>query len=215
MIPSEWLDIAAVIQKRWPATQLPKATVIQWGDDLSDLPAEHVRAGVDALARSERQFAPGPGDIRREVIRLSLDAPEWGEALSTLRELAALPATVLADTIWREDGSVELVRDHPRSNAIAREHPVVGKFISLIGWDQIAACLRPEDHTGESQLREKWRAYVSRLERDLSLEGLEGPALPALERRSKRKAPRSLAAVVRDLRDAGPAELEAGDPEAA
>jgi hypothetical protein len=201
---SEWLDVAADLQARWAATVLSPETVQRWGEDLADLPAAHVAAAVAALGRTDREFAPNSGVIRTEVIRLRVDAPEWAEALADLVELAATPvARAVEVDVDHEENRATVRREYPRAELLATKHPLLATFIDVVSWEQIRPAVdadRPHRGNEEARLRDKWQAFVGRLLRDEALEGLApGSDLPALNRRSRRRAPRSIAEAVGDV----------------
>lgn len=196
--PSVWAHLAAEMRDRWPQSKLTPKTIAQWGEDVADLPAEHVRAAVEVLARTERQFAPQPGEIRAEVTRLRLDVPDWGEVLGTFRLLASTPKVLV--TGWEEevdeDGH-EVARRlavHPRQEAIAAAHPLVGVFIELVTWASVEVAVGIDgDGSDEARLRVKWEQFVRRLERDESMADLAPvEELSALQGASERRAPRRL-----------------------
>lgn len=217
MKASEWLRCAATIKETWPHSPVPDDTLRAWGAQLEDLDGEHVRLAIAALARSGERFAPLPGLIRRKVLELTLDPPEFSEVLETLREVAALPQV---DREWEEievDGewiTREKINGHPRAEALA-DYPLVAKFVDTITWEQVRPAVDPAAGVAggdEARLRVKWESFVSRVVNDLSLEGLAPDSdLPALSRKHKRRAPRSMAEITAGITK----QLEPGRDEAA
>lgn len=213
MTAQEWLDIAATIQARWPNVELPVATLEQWGNDLLDLPADQVAATVDVMYREGREFAPNAGLIRKRLVELLLDPPEWGEVLEQLREVErSPPAKATGELIPREDGADIAVIAHPRDDVLSRTHPMVVAFYEHLG-SSIPAGVNPADGSGEARLREKWVGFQRVATRRGSFEGIEPAGLPALERVSSRPQLRSASDVFANVREqiARPALTQGGD----
>jgi hypothetical protein len=216
MTVQEWLQIAATIQARWPGVELPPATLEEWGRDLADLPADQVAATVDVLYREGREFAPHSGIIRKRLVELLLDPPEWGEVLEQLREIQRTPeAKATGELVASETGADIGVVVRPRDDVLSRTHPMVVAFREHLG-SSIEPGLNPQDGSSEARLREKWNGFRQVATRRGSFEGIEAAGLPALERPRQRRELRSAGAVFADVRSqiARPA-LPAGDEEAA
>jgi len=212
--PQEWLNIAATIQARWPNVELPVATLQQWGNDLADLPADQVAATVDVLYREGREFAPNAGIVRKRLVELLIDPPEWGEVLEQLRAIDRTPeAKATGEVIEREDGADIGSVVRPRDDVLSRTHPMVVAFREHLA-TSIEAGLSPDDGSSEARLREKWKGFQQVATRRGSFEGIEAAGLPALERATNRPALRSGAEVFADVRKqiARPA-LTAGEPD--
>jgi hypothetical protein len=214
LTPQEWLQIAATIQARWPNVELPVATLEQWGNDLADLPADQVAATVDVLYREGREFAPNAGIVRKRLVELLLDPPEWGEVLEQLRAIDRTPeAKATGEVIENENGADIGIVIRPRDDVVARTHPMVVAFREHLA-TSIEPGLSPDDGSSEARLREKWVGFQRVATRRGSFEGIEAAGLPALERATNRRSLRSASDVFSEVRNqiARPA-LPAGDAE--
>lgn len=180
MILSEWLEVAAGIRDTWPHSPLPDSTLQTWGEELSDLPVEHVAAAVRALAADGREHAPHYGIIRRKVTELTLDPPDWASVLHEIGRIARKPVTIAeAD----DDGGLRRLR--PRDEAIAQASPLVRAFIGRVGWVGIQA--RLDTGNDEARLRRMWEDFVERAHRDSNYAAIEAPGLRALSNGGPRK----------------------------
>jgi len=197
MKTSEWLKIAAVIRERWPHSPLPLESVARFGEDLADLPTEHVVAAVEAIYREGREFAPNGGIIRRKVAELSLGAPDWG---TVLRELARIGGKSTNTYRGRDDAEGNPIFEDDRTAALEAADPLIREFVMSIGWAQIRAV---ESGSDEARLRDKWRAFCDRVQREVILTGI--PAGDLRELRRIEGAPRRLGDSVNHLaRQIGP-----------
>lgn len=172
--PSEWLEIAAVIRDRWPHSPLPDSSLEQWGVDVADLPAEQVAAAVEVLYREGREFAPNGGQIRAKVAELMLAVPEFSFVVARLRSL-----NTKADARSTFPDGDEIV-EHPRADALLREHPLIREFVRAVGWGQIEGGLGGGSE--EARLREKWQQFLSRARREVLLRGIPASGLRELRR---------------------------------
>lgn len=175
---SEWLGIVQRLRASWPHSPLPDETIAVWWEEVEDLPADQVASALRTFIREGREFAPTGGMLRKRVTELALDAPEWGRALASLERMADLPESMVAGG----------ARTHPRSDALAASPPVIQHFVREHGWEQIRAGLYG-DGSDEARLRDKWRTFVARTERDGTLVGLPAADLRALERVASKPKP--------------------------
>lgn len=200
MIVSEWLDIAATIRDRWPNAKLPDGTLKKWGSDLSDLDSAQIAVTYEAAYRDGRAFPPNPGEIRKLLIELTLDVPDWAEAYRVLRRIVALPAKGIGKSHLEErDGHEVMVIEedsYPRREALNAAGPMLRAFYESIGFDQVYdGASREASGSAEARLREKWVAFVRSTTRDAGYIGLKSAGLPRIERVNREPVP--LAGAVR------------------
>lgn len=174
MKASEWLEIAAVIRERWPHAQLPDESIQRWGEDVADLPAEHVAAALEALYRQGREFPPNGGQLRAHAVELQLAPPEFAFVVRRLRHVASRSE----ELIVLDDAGHE-VRTEPRAQALREEHPLIREFVRAVGWGQIRGL---DGGAEEARLREKWQAHVARARREVLLTGIPSGGLRELRR---------------------------------
>lgn len=207
MTEDEWLDIAEVISDKWPHSDLSRATALRWGRDLGDLDAGHVAVAVETLSRDGERFAPDSGLIRRRVVELSMDTPEWWKVLSELRggnhELPEL-CEKCNRTGWvvtaSDEGADEAVPCECRIRRLsaaraAKEsrHPLIRAFVEELGERQIGEGLAGGND--EARLRQKWESFIAHKEQDATRLGLPSGGLPALER-VNRDGPKTIGEIV-------------------
>ena len=166
MSKREWIEAAKRLAVNWPNQQAPANSLAKWYDDLADLPAAHVTAAVESLYRAGREFCPNGAQIRAEVVRQTLDVPEWGAVWFALC------------------GAVSRYPFDAQSEAnewLATEHLLVGKLARQIDWREFRFS---EDSmtTKEAQTREKWKALVARTHHEGTLTGIASGGLAELER---------------------------------
>jgi hypothetical protein len=168
---ADWTEIAAEIRARWPEATFPKVTVTVYGNDLEDLDAVHVQAAVRAHDRAGERFPPTAGQIRKMVVELARDDPEWADVFRALRKLNSAgwggPYHGMSEDRWG-----------PMFEALP---DAVREFARACGPTQVYAGFQ-EEGGGEARLRDKWAAFVQRAKRDAGLVGLKAPGLPAVER---------------------------------
>lgn len=184
MTSAEWTPIYVKLLRRFPNVDWTKWEAVgaddQYAEDLADLPAQHVAAALDVLCRDGRAWPPPAGEVRKAIIELTMDPPEWADA-----------ARAIAKCAMHGPGD-------RRAAAIAEQHPVVQAFVATVGWQEAALAGGGWDgsnRTAEAQVREKWLAFCRRAVRDASLVGLPGTGLPALER-ANRTEPHTLSAAL-------------------
>src|SRR5260370_29368956 len=115
MTHTEWLRIAADMNKLWPHQPTPPATVTEGYRLLADLNGDQVKTAVDAFAVDGFAFPPVPGQIRRKVAELGEPAQIWGEAWDEIQNaIATFGGYRDAATIpWSTQGVAETVRLRP------------------------------------------------------------------------------------------------------
>lgn len=205
MRASEWLEIAAGIRERYPAAQLPEETVRRWGEDLQDLDAVHVQAGVEALYRQGRTWPPNSGEIRAAVASLMLDAPDWHEVLTLLRAVCAQPREAIASSEVRPDANgadvAHVTMRYPRDEAIAALPELVRAFVESIEFSQIEiGASRNAQGADEARLRDKWLAFEKRAQREVLLVGIPAGGLATLKRIEERAGLTSIGEAARRVR---------------
>jgi hypothetical protein len=216
MTEDEWFEIALVISDKWPHSDVSELTAERWGSDLADLDAIHVAAAVETLSRDGARFAPDSGQIRRRVVELTMDTPEWWKVLAELRgDTIELPP--LCDECDRtgwivadEDADAVPCKCRIQRLAAVRahkqaRHPLIRSFIEELGERQIKEGLEGSG-SDEARLRAKWESFVEATRRDASRIGLPTGGLPALER-ANREGPQTMKSIIAGV--AG--ELEPGD----
>lgn len=188
MTNRQWAGITAALLATWPQAEIPERSLAKWKCDLDDLNPEHVLIAVQALA--DREFCPNGGQVRAEVIRLGLDAPDWATVRQELRRLGSVPVKEIRDgkLVPCEDGADEYqgVEAYPRADALAAAHPVIREYVSYVGWEEVqrmnGATKAGESIGAEAQAREKYLAFVARVKREEAIRGLPSAGLRELER---------------------------------
>lgn len=177
----EFRPIAAAMQSRWFAFEIPDSALVQYVADLVDLRADDVAVAVASLGDRERP--PTSGQIRRRVVELQLDAPTWTEARAAIaRWRAGSEARSVAASDWvcpagMCDGSSFVIEDTDARNCECRplwlarlrglaELPVlVAEFVGVDGQlaNHEADALLEGDTTLEAQVRARWEQFVRRI----------------------------------------------------
>lgn len=196
------IDMAA----RWPhqkAQLVGDDVVKRYATDLAGLEPEPVGAAVESWYRDGQRFAPSGAQIIGHYAALVIDAPEWWQVKAALTGQASVPdgAPELPDDCpygvcdgdgWEVDVETNTA-SHCRCRsgrlAIKRlrkgKHPMVAEFIAYVGASEIGDI--EGDRTAESQVREKYQAWVRGLLREATHQGIDTAGLPALERLQGRR----------------------------
>lgn len=212
---AEALELVALVEASWPSSRFGEANRQQYAEDIVHLDAAEALAAVRVLKRAGREFAPTAGEVAREVARLQIDAPEWGEVK---RQLVKRHEAQIADrdsvSEWicphgRCDGSGFV--HHPLRNdatdcecrpariAATRQadplHPLLREFVDegYVTWGEIDAVGAGgrEAATLEAQMRRKWEAFADRAIDSRAFAAIEGPpTLRRLESARDEDAPR-------------------------
>lgn len=128
-------------------------------------------------------------------MELHVAAPEFSYVLQRIGALGRYP-----ESIAHADEAGELVRSYPRREALERENYLIREFVNVIGWDQAVA--GSSGGNEEARLREKWRAFVERAEREILLRGIPSGGLRELKR-IEAGAPKQIGGAVKALIEAG------------
>lgn len=215
------LELAALVEESFPSSRFTDDQRRRYAADVVHLDAAEAAAAVAVLKRSGRQFAPTAGEVCREVARLQLGAPEWGEVKRQLvMRQEAIVAGRDAPIAWACpfdacDGGgfvfAEATNDAhdcecrpARTAAIRRAdelHPLVREFIdkSYVTWGEIDAVGQGgrDAATIEAQMRRKWEAFADRAVETRAIAAVEGPpTLARLEQARDEDAPRRRADLV-------------------
>lgn len=176
MNAAEWKPIAARMVRRWPhvdwSAYATNGAIDQMLRDLADLPAEHVSAACDALARDGRDYPPTGGQIRQKAVALALDMPPFPEVQ---RRIGRLLASGYGGPYHN------LNPDRHRRALDALPGPVRA-FVDSYGARELWSTLQDPDN-GPARLRMAWDGFARQAQRDATYVGLPAAAgLPALER---------------------------------
>lgn len=185
MTDREWARIVALITMNWPHSLPPEGALLKWRSDLADLAPAHAEAAVEAFAADGERFPPNGYMIRRKVTELALDAPEWVEASAILGSIFDEPVSCMVD-----GESVPL-----RLRKIQGLSPLLQAFVGMVGLEALDRGLAGGSE--EARLRDKWRAFVARAQRDRNYAAIPPAGLAGLERGSER--PRLIADVVKQI----------------
>lgn len=190
MTPGEWLRVAALMRRLWPHSPIPEATVRAWGESVADLPADAVKAAVDAWHMDGNAWPPTGGQIRSTIAKRSIAAPDWTAAKVQLLEVRdhtpvkgwECPhslcdgSTLLVDEATRTTRSCRCRRDRKqalidrRLAALSHVHPTVAAFVEAVGIGELKDL--DGDRTAEAQVRDKYRDFVSGEHRRITHKGL-------------------------------------------
>lgn len=183
MTASEWMDIAATIRDRWPHATLPTETLSRWGQDLVDLPADHVGAAIEVLYREGREYAPHAGLIRHKLAELMLDVPDWGEALRQLRSIERTPIERAIDVSGPDDDEPRIEYVRPRDVVLRESHPLVLSFREHLDQNELGLLVGPDPHgSDEARARTKWEAFARRAHEIVNFKGIPDGGLAKLRR---------------------------------
>lgn len=167
MDESDWIGVVVGIRARWPHADLPDSTIAVWREAVKDLPVEQVMAAIEVIYRDGREFPPNGGQIRKKVMELRDDAPQWGEVWRWVRKAQMKAPAFAGDT----DGRDPFLRE--------KGHDLAADFMAHIGWPL------PDEWTDdnlESRLRRKWEEWMRDRAEGRNLAGLPSAGLKRLER---------------------------------
>lgn len=82
----EFAAIFAEVQGHWHLDPIPVEALDTYLSDLGEFEAAQVAAAVQALAREGKPRVPLAGQIRRKIVELQLDPPQWPVALRQLKD---------------------------------------------------------------------------------------------------------------------------------
>jgi hypothetical protein len=196
------LELVALVEESWLSARMTQENRQRYAADVMHLDPDEAEAAVEVLKRSGREFPPSAGDVAREVARLQIDAPEWGEVKRQLvqRYEATIAARSTADSwacphdscdgsgfVWHAERNDSTDCDcRPAKIAAGRAaatlHPLLREFIEdgYVTWSEVEAVGFGMQTTLESQMRTKWEAFAGRAVESRVIAALEGP--PTLKR---------------------------------
>lgn len=217
------LELVALVEESWPAARFTDDQRKRYAADVLHLDAEEAQAAVEIMKRAPgrdgrgREFPPPAGDVCREVARLQVDAPDWGEVKRQLvkrwdatvqaRENPrpwTCPHGVCDGNGFAVDEATNTATDcecRPAMLASRRGdplHPLLQEFIdeSYVTWTEVEAVGRGMNTTLESQMRAKWEAFAQQAVESRAIASLEGPpTLRRLERARDEDPPRRRAEI--------------------
>lgn len=161
MTHTEWLRIAADMNKLWPHQPTPPATVTEGYRLLADVDGEQVKTAVDAFAVDGIPFPPVPGQIRRKVAELGESRQIWGEA-------------------WNEiQHAISMHGGYRDATTIPWSTETVAETVRLRSWEYLCTTTDPMSVV-EAQTREVWEALRQRRIQDRAYQPLPPSGLPRL-----------------------------------
>lgn len=202
------LELVALVEESFPAARFTDDHRKRYAADVMHLDPDEAVAAVEVLKRSTGrdgrapEFPPPAGDVCREVARLQLDAPDWGECKRQL--VKRWEATVLfrdKGDDWtcphdacdgsgfvhheeRNDSTdcecrPAMITARRQANAL---HPLLREFVEAgyVTWDEIETVGRGGATTLEAQMRAKWDAFARQAVESRVIAALAGP--PTLRR---------------------------------
>lgn len=157
-----WVELVTEMQARWPNKEISDDSIAIWFDDLKHLPAEQVRAGIQALYRDGKEWCPNGAQILRKVSELDRDDPDYGEAWK-LAKKASLDG-------FPERGFEWLKEQSPAAAQAVRQMCGITLEYNL-----------DEEATARAQFRDIYNSVVAARRRDDAYVGIEGAGLRSLE----------------------------------
>lgn len=176
MTEAQWLRLAAELRARWPEATFSRASEVVYGRELADLDSQHVAAALAAHDRDGERFPPTAGQIRKRVVELAADAPDWSMVQRTIGRACSFSSRRFAVG----EGFVD-----DRAAFLSEQHPLLAAFVERVGWAeaQWAAAGDVEDgRIAEAQVRTKWEQFRGRAMREAGLVGLPDGGLATLAR---------------------------------
>ncbi len=196
----QWLNVQTRLTANWPHQIPPESSLEKWRADLADLDGDQVEMAVEALYRDGREYPPNGATIRRKVIALSIDAPDWSAVKAELCKPPSRqqPQQLVDCSHGRCDGDGWLdVADQPNTvkacpcrverieKARARHaHPLIRGFAAEVGQESLRDVWA--DRTAEAQVRTMWEQFVARHAQEAAYAGLPDAGLPAIERANRK-----------------------------
>lgn len=212
-------ELVALVEESWPAARFTDDHRKRYAADVVHLDPDEAVAAVEVLKRRTGrdgrapEYPPPAGDVCREVARLQVDAPDWGEVKRQLvkRWEATLEARETPES-WTCpydscDGS-GIVHAEDRNDswdcrcrramidarrAVNPLHPLIREFIDerYATWGEVEAIGRGMQTTLEAQMRAKWEAFAHDAVETRALSALAGPdTLRRLHRARDEDVPR-------------------------
>lgn len=189
MTPQEWQAIAAKMQAWWPHSKVGTTALVEWYDELADLPAQTTYLAVRELCAGGLQHMPNWAAIRDKAVDLAVDAPDWPQVVELLPRVAARMPTA-----YDRDRREQMI-----TAALALAPPVVAGWIQYVGWKSIRH-VDLTDRTAYAQLRDTYTAYIGRSKENARLRNLPpGTGLKKVETARATKQPENLTAAMQTV----------------
>jgi hypothetical protein len=185
----DWLDLGQHIMARWPHQAPSMESLAAWFEDVADLDAQQVRVAISAYAREGREWPPTGGMLRKRVFELSVDAPTFGDAWTT---------------VIKAVGKFGRDRRREAFDWLGEQHALYPALARQIGWRDI--CNSEEPDVIRGQARRIFDALVEQTTRDLTLRGLPDSGLHTLERVNSPEYRELVAETMRQMPQLGRAE---------
>lgn len=166
----EWDELTVAILAYWPHKAIPDASFELWFRDLTEFPAGQVKAGIEALYRDGREWAPNGAQIRLKVLDLATDQLDHGAAYELAMKAAGPMGGFTAGLDW-----------------LRQQNPVVAATVEHYGWRDFCLSDTP-DATRRAQFRDIYRETAGSAERSDRYRGIQPAGLKALERANDQPA---------------------------
>jgi hypothetical protein len=176
MTGQEWDVIVALITANWPHSLPPNESFDKWGEELADLDGDQVYVAVETIARDGRDFPPYAGHIRREVTRLTLDAPDWGDVEATLYRCSGKPTRVFESQEIRDGLEAEIhgIRDELAAGVTEKRADELRVELERAERDYVTRSYRDERAEAIAAEHPLVRVFVARLGWRQIVRGLGG-----------------------------------------
>lgn len=161
---NEWNQLALEIQTRWPNKAIPEESFALWYADLDEFPADQVQAGIVALYRDGREWAPNGAQIRAKVLDLTSDIPTHGEAYALVMEAAGPKGGYMNGMGWLREQS-----------------PLAAEAAEQYGWRDFCLSEASSDSTRRAQFRDIYNQVAKRAGDSVKYRGIEARGLKVLE----------------------------------
>jgi hypothetical protein len=178
MTEAEWLEQLAIMQLRWPQSNITHQAGDLWFRDLSEFEAEQVEASITALYRDGREFCPNGAQVRLKLLELRTDQIDHGRAYELAMKAAGPMGGHTGDGLaWLREQS-----------------PLAADAVESYGWRDFCLNGTIDEGTRRAQFRDVFKAIAARSERDQRYTGIEAGGLDALP-----SGPKKIGDVVRAL----------------
>jgi hypothetical protein len=164
MTGNEWNQLALEIQTRWPNRAIPEESFALWYADLSEFPAEQVKAAIVALYRDGREWAPNGAQVRLKLLELTDDHLSDGEAYRLAMEAAGPKGGYMNGMTWLREQS-----------------PLAAEAAEQFGWREWCLGDARNDTTRRAQFRDIYRQVVKRSADREKYRGIEARGLKVLD----------------------------------
>lgn len=174
MTREQTASVLAVVRMAWPHSNLggSAAEVVGlWHSFLGSYDVGDVESAIRELVAAGREHAPPIGVVIKGLAIRETDMPEWDE----------VRAEVLRAIGHYRPGREEAQRDPYASPPPEYwSHPAIAEFVEN-SWAEWRAS-SPSDGTFTAQMRDAWKARVSRVERGVALAAVGAPRRRELAR---------------------------------